>query len=157
MLTTDGRLTLRYRIFAQPRDILLPPPLPPGVGENLWQHTCCEAFIAAVNRPEYREFNFSPSGQSAAYRFTDYRQRDTGFSPSIHPQVSLHCLNNQIVLDAILDKNLLPSGLKLEIGLSCIIEATDRRKSYWALRHCAAQADFHQRQSFTLTLNTTPP
>lgn len=156
-LIADGQLTLQYRIFAQPRDLILPPKRSPGATDNLWQHTCCEAFIAAVNRPEYREFNFSPSSQWAAYRFTDYRQRDTEFLPPTHPQISLHCLNDQIVLDARLDKSLLPAGPSLLIGLSAIIETADGSKSYWALRHCTAQADFHHRQSFTLTLNTTPP
>lgn len=156
-LTADGHLTLQYRIFTQPLAILLAPPHPPGAADNLWQHTCCEAFIAAVNQPEYREFNFSPSRQWAAYRFTAYRQRDTSFSPPTHPQVSLRCLHDRIVLDAVLDKSLLPAGPTLQIGLSTVIEAADGSKSYWALRHCTAQPDFHHCQSFALTLNTAPP
>lgn len=156
-LTAEGQLTLQYRIGAEPRCILLPPQSTPEASDNLWQHTCCEAFIAAVNQPEYREFNFSPSRQWAAYRFTDYRQRDTRFSPPATPQVSLRCLNDQIVLDAVLDKKLLPASPTLLIGLSVVIEAADGSKSYWALQHCTPQPDFHHRQSFALALNSTPP
>ena len=41
--------------------------------DGLWRHTCFEAFIAAAVRPEYWEYNLSPSGAWAAYHFTGYR------------------------------------------------------------------------------------
>ena len=44
----------------------------PG-SDELWQHTCFEAFVRASSGSEYYEFNFSPSTQWAVYRFTDYR------------------------------------------------------------------------------------
>lgn len=40
----------------------------------LWHHTCGEWFIGEAGSPGYIEFNFSPSGHWAAYRFADYRQ-----------------------------------------------------------------------------------
>src|SRR5262245_35897185 len=50
----------------------IPAPRPPRVAERLWQHTCCEVFIARDGG--YREFNFSPSGEWAAYQFARYRE-----------------------------------------------------------------------------------
>jgi len=35
----------------------------PQAGEQpLWQHTCCELFVARRGTLAYREFNFAPSG-----------------------------------------------------------------------------------------------
>lgn len=153
----DGALLLRYRIAAAAAALRLPPPQAPGPADNLWQHTCCEAFIAAVNLPEYREFNFSPSGQWAAYRFSDYRQPDPAFQPASAPLVELDCGAGYLELRARLDARLLPTGPQLQLGLTAVIEAADGSKSYWALRHAAAQPDFHLRQNFALTLPRNTP
>ena len=106
---------------------------------------------------KYRELNLSPSGQWANYRFIDYRQPDATFTPSTPPQITLHRRNDGFELNALLAKNQLPSNTTLNIGLAVVIENTDVSKNYWALQHCAKQPDFHLRQSFALTLHTTPP
>src|SRR5262245_25644347 len=46
-----------------------------AMADRLWEHTCCEIFIARTGLPAYHEFNFSPSGEWAAYAFTAYRER----------------------------------------------------------------------------------
>lgn len=138
------------------QDLLLPAPVLPPQADGLWQHTCCEAFIATVDCPEYREFNFSPSGQWAAYRFTDYRLRDVGFVPDGAPDISFRRLDDGFQLDALLAPELLPAGDSLQLGLTVVVEAANGDKSYWALTHCALQPDFHLRQSFTLTFNIRP-
>jgi hypothetical protein len=164
--TAGGALELSYRIRGAPGAILLPSPLPPGPADNLWQHTCCEAFIATTietragprgNPKKYLEFNFSPSGQWAAYRFSDYRERDTDFSPAAAPQMTLQVLPDGFQLNALIAPELLPADQTLMLGLTTVIEAADGSKSYWALRHCASQPDFHLRPSFTLPLNRNTP
>ena len=72
-------------------------------------------------------------------------------------QITLHRRNDGFELNALLAKNQLPSNTTLNIGLAVVIENTDGSKNYWALQHCAKQPDFHLRQSFALTLHTTPP
>jgi hypothetical protein len=156
-LSGDGGLALRYRVHGAPEAIRLPPPQPAGPADELWRHTCCEAFIATVDGPDYREFNFSPAGQWAAYRFTGYRERDAGFSPAAAPRISLQRLADGFQLDARLAPALLPAERTLALGLSTVIETSDGSKSYWALAHGAARPDFHLRQSFILTLNRNPP
>jgi hypothetical protein len=56
--------------------------------DELWRHTCFEAFVRTSPAPAYYEFNFAPSTQWAAYRF-DIRcnalndllpDRDTNFA-----------------------------------------------------------------------------
>ena len=126
-----------------------------GTVDGLWQHTCCEAFIAGKDCSAYREYNFSPSGQWACYRFTGYRQRDPAFTASSRPPIVLRPEADGFQLDATLPADLLPASQTLVIGLSVVIEAADGSKSYWALAHGASQPDFHLRQSFALTLHRT--
>lgn len=152
----DGGLVLSYRVTCPPTDLRLPASQPPGPADGLWQHTCCEAFVAEAGTA-YREFNFSPSGQWAAYRFTGYRERDAVSPPGAEPQLSFTPLADGFELRATLPAALLPPGNALQLGLTAVIEAADGNKSYWALAHCAAQPDFHVRQSFALTLKRNTP
>lgn len=156
VLTDDGALRLSYRLRGD--NILFPARTISGPADELWQHTCCEAFIGAVDTAEYREFNFSPSGQWAAYRFTEYRVRDTDFQPADAPQISIdQAPDGELRLTALLPRAVLPAGDELQLSLSCVIEHSDQGKTYWALEHCAAQPDFHQRLSFTLPLKAPKP
>ncbi len=154
-LTADGVLVLKYNVHGAPGRIRIPEALPSGAADDLWRHTCCEAFVAAVDGPEYREFNFSPSGQWAAYRFPSYRNRDSGFVPPAAPQLDFRSDAAGFQLTARIARELLPTAAAFNIGLSAVIEAVDGTMSYWALAHAGAQPDFHHRQSFTLTLE--PP
>lgn len=154
---TDDELSLRYFVHGDPAAICLPEPRPAQAADGLWQHSCCEAFIAAAEGTEYREFNFSPSRAWAAYRFTGYRQRDTGFAPAQPPQIALLQHANGFELTARLASELLPAGPEWQIGLTTVIEASDGSKSYWALTHAAAQPDFHLRPSFSLILKAARP
>lgn len=144
---------MSYRLTGDPLAIRLPAPAVAAQADGLWQHTCCEAFIAAVDGPEYREFNFSPSGQWAAYGFTDYRIRDAGFIPGSAPHISIRRLDDGFHLEALLDRELLPAADLLQLGMSVVVEGGNGDKTYWALTHCSPQPDFHLRQSFMLTLN----
>ena len=67
------RLMLSYTVTGKMSDILMPPVTAAARGEELWRHTCFEAFVRASSSAEYYEFNFAPSTQWAAYRFTSYR------------------------------------------------------------------------------------
>ena len=156
-LAENGNLALSYRLHGDPESIRIPEPALPSASDGLWQHTCFEAFVAAVDGPEYREFNFSPSGQWANYRFSAGRQRDFGFIPAVAPQIAFHRCTDGRRLDAVIASELLPAGAILNIGLAAVIEARDGSASYWALTHCAAQPDFHLRQSFSLTLQRPTP
>jgi hypothetical protein len=156
-LAEHGALALSYRLRGDPEGMRIPEPALPSATDGLWQHTCLEAFVAAVDSPEYREFNFSPSGQWASYRFSACRQRDFGFVPRVAPQIAFHRCADGFRLDAVIAPQLLPAGAILNIGLTAVIEARDGSKSYWALSHCAARPDFHLRQSFLLTLQRPTP
>lgn len=151
-LTAEGTLALCYELRGDVDKLRIPTPQPSGAADGLWQNTCCEAFVAAVDGAEYREFNLSPSGQWAAYRFLAYRERDAGFVPPVAPESAFRRTADGFRFTARIAPQLLPPASVFQIGLTLVLEATDSGKSYWALAHGAAQPDFHLRQSFTLTL-----
>ncbi len=151
-LSAGGVLVLGYDVRGEAGRIRIPETLPSGAADGLWRHTCCEAFVAAVDGPAYREFNVSPSGHWVAYRFSAYRERDAAFLPPAAPQIAVARDAGGFCLSARIARELLPAAIAVNIGLSAVIEAADGGKSYWALAHCATQPDFHHRQSFTLTL-----
>jgi hypothetical protein len=67
-----GHWALDYIVSAPVAALRLPPAAPPERTDRLWDATCFELFLL---RPDggYFEFNFSPSGQWAAYRFEAHR------------------------------------------------------------------------------------
>jgi len=136
--------------------LLIPKPPSETRSDGLWEHTCFEAFVAVAGNSAYREFNFSPSGQWAAYAFYGYRQPEaTPFSIQ-PPQISTRLSAGRLELTALIagDSLLYSTATgSLQIGLSAVIESTDTVegcRSYWALRHPAARPDFHHRDAFVL-------
>jgi len=147
---TPTQWQLRYTLEGAPHALRLPPPSPrPSPTDGLWRHTCFEAFVAAEGSPRYREFNFSPSGDWAAYAFSAPRQRDPSAPPAASPRI--HCTLDapqRLCVDVLLPAAGLPTA-DLILGLSAVIEAADGTLSYWALAHPRAQPDFHDRSGWT--------
>lgn len=143
-------LQLTYELHAG--DLRLPPPAPAQRSDLLWQHTCCELFIATVNRPNYREFNFAPSGAWAVYDFADYRQRLPDPALAAAPTMVWHSAGASHSLQVTLPAALLPPG-PWQIGLSTILENEAGELAYWALHHPGEQPDFHRRDAFTLLID----
>src|SRR4051794_8146482 len=67
------RLLLSYVVSGDVSGICLPAIVAAKRGEELWRHTCFEIFIRSSSGAEYYEFNFAPSTEWAAYRFSGYR------------------------------------------------------------------------------------
>lgn len=153
--TRDGALALAYVVNADIKKLRVPAGTAPSRADDLWRHTCFEAFIALKDGPAYYEFNFSPSGQWAVYGFRAYRERETLDDDGVAPETSVRIGNQTLVLDARVPLKRLPMlkpGAKLRLGLSAVIEGRDGALSYWALTHPAARPDFHHSDSFTLDL-----
>jgi hypothetical protein len=142
----EGGLTLRYRLAGNLEKILIPEVRPSAAVDGLWRHTCFEAF-AAAGTSAYREFNFSPSGEWAAYAFGDYRARmpwTIGAPPAIDVSRSPH----RLLLTARIAADDLPAGAPLRLGLTAVIESIDGDLSYWALHHSGERPDFHDPAGF---------
>ncbi|MDP3520287.1 MAG: DOMON-like domain-containing protein [Hydrogenophaga sp.] len=143
----DG-LVLRYEVTGQVDGIRLPPTAPPGPADGLWQHTCLEAFVSPVLAAHYRELNFSPSQQWAAYCFSAERQRDVDAETCrpAQPDIQITHRPQRLELRATLPEAALPPGPRLCLGLSAVIETQGGHLSYWALQHPRAERpDFHHR------------
>jgi hypothetical protein len=143
----DG-LQVAYVLDGDMERLHIPRPVPPRIAERLWQHTCCEIFIAREGLPGYREFNFSPSGEWAAYAFERYREGAP--STGVVPQIVVTGGPHRLELAATIP---LKDEGKLRIGLSAVVEEQSGRLSYWALRHAPGKPDFHHPDAFALELD----
>ncbi|MDP2073749.1 DOMON-like domain-containing protein [Hydrogenophaga sp.] len=151
---TAESLQLVYAIAGNIGALRVPAPTRPGPADGLWQHTCLEAFVSAEGDVAYREFNFSPSGQWAAYRFASERQRDTTTALEL-PVPAMHraFTPTLLTLDVHLPLAALPSSaVHLELALCAVIEEQDGRLSYWALQHPCERPDFHHPAARSLRL-----
>jgi hypothetical protein len=133
-------------------DVRMPPVMTPERADELWRHTCFEAFVRASSGPEYYEFNFAPSTQWAAYRFSSYRNgmraAEIG-APAIEVRSSPDCTTLQVSLELGRLPDL-PSEATWRLGLSALIEDQSGGKSYWALAHPPGKPDFHHADCFAL-------
>jgi hypothetical protein len=149
------RLKLVYRINGALNRLKVPVSSQPRHADGLWQHTCFEAFIKESGSSDYYEFNFSPSGEWAAYAFRSYRDGGRFDDDSMDPAISVNIEDDRLVFNAAIGLARLPairSATRLLIGLSAVIEAIDGSLSYWALKHPLDKPDFHHSDSFALEL-----
>jgi hypothetical protein len=158
--TCEG-LRLVYTVAGHIAGLRIPTATKPGPANGLWQNTCLEAFVAVDEDAGYREFNFSPSGQWAMYRFASERVRAFSDGDVDVPPVTHITLNaEQLTLTAELPWTALPAQApELCVGLSAVIEEANGRLSYWALHHPCERPDFHhpagRRLRLAMPLKTT--
>jgi hypothetical protein len=148
-------LALRYRLEGEIGRLHIPAPRPARIAEQLWRHTCFEAFVAPRGTSAYHELNFSPSGEWAAYAFERYRVGQPVTDASLEPQVAVRCEAGALELTATVRLARLgttPAGGPILLGLSAVMEERSGALSYWALAHPSEHPDFHDRRAFTLEL-----
>lgn len=153
--TPEGGLQLRYDLTADLTQLRIPAPQVPAEVNDLWKNICFELFVAVEGDTGYHEFNFSPSGQWAAYAFSNYRERSE-WTSSQAPYISISQTNTgHLILEAMITAADIPpniSGKPLQLGLTAVIEAEDGSCSYWALLHPSDHPDFHHRAGFACIL-----
>src|SRR3954469_573735 len=143
-----GGLQLRYVVEGDPARLVLPPAQEPCRSDGLWQTTCFELFLRDEGE-SYREFNFSPSGRWAAYRFRAYREGREPLGVDSPPVIGSSTEPFGLLLSVLVRVDVQPNA---RLGLSAIIEETGGRKFYWALAHPRGDPDFHHRDCFALDL-----
>ena len=121
--------------------------------DGLWRTTCFECFIAGTTSPAYWEINLAPSGHWQSYCFTAYRQGMVA-EQLVEELSSAVTVAGQTwrIEGCLAGLPPLAGDRPLVAGLTCVLEDGDGRKSYWALCHKGIQPDFHQRQSWIVTL-----
>jgi hypothetical protein len=138
-----------FGIGAPASRFVIPEPAEPRRADDLWRTTCFEAFLRVPGAEAYREWNFAPSGEWAAYDFTAYREGRTDAevaAPYIRAEDNFTwwAFGATISVDA--------KGA-WEFGLSAVLEEKDGPKSYWALAHPAGdKPDFHDAACFAAHL-----
>jgi hypothetical protein len=152
---SESRLELQYVISGDAlKNIIWPQHKSPSQPcDNLWQHTCFECFLANAAATGYFEFNFSPSGDWAAYRFDKYRSAMT------HAEIAAQAIQIQFshqTTQALMQVNVTtPQSWNLhnplDVAICAVIESDATH--YYALSHTADKPDFHQRDSFVLRLD----
>src|SRR5690348_13586948 len=142
-------LSVRYVLAGDLERLALPPRAAPARRDGLWRHTCFELFVASPLAPAYEEYNFSPSGEWAAYAFAGYREGGAALGCGA-PAIERRQEGRELALDAAIA---CAARGALWLGLSAVLEDANGVLSYWALRHAGAQPDFHHACSFALEVD----
>ena len=157
-----GILELSYNLRPAQRDgdllaVSLPSIQPSSVPmqgdrrDELWKHSCFEAFIGVPGSQQYWEFNVSPLGHWNLYSFESYRQGGSGLVEALPPSVTVRQTRRDCRCDVVLDlRPWWPIEGMPELGLTMVVEEINGRLSYWALSHPGDAADFHDRRSFLI-------
>jgi hypothetical protein len=150
----EDTLLLHYRLVGDLDSLVLPEPRLPVRADNLWRHSCFEAFVGRVASTGYREYNFAPSGAWAVYHFDAYRAGMRTDPWIVVPGVMTRRDASTFVMDAMVDIRWLTAsaGGAVRLGVTAVIEDKAGALSYWALRHPAEKPDFHHADSFVLEL-----
>ena len=146
--SSGGVLELRYTLKGELHRVRIPEPRRPLFADELWRHTCFEVFVRDQSSEAYHEFNFSPSGEWAAYAFSGYRQGMRSPEDFPRPQIALRREARALTLEAGVEIGSAPA----QLALSAVVEDTDGTVSYWALTHPSARPDFHHPDAFALHL-----
>lgn len=152
------RLVLSYLVTGRISDLHLAPVVAAARADELWRHTCFEAFVRTSPGAAYYEFNFAPSTQWAVYRFSGYRSGMRVASEIGAPRIEVQSSAERYRLQATLELDQLaglPRDAPWRLGLSALVEDRNGRPSYWALAHPPGKADFHHADCFAHELS--PP
>jgi hypothetical protein len=144
-------LDLSYVLIGDVTAIEFPAIVAPVRQDELWRHTCFEAFLWKSSGTEYYELNFSPSTQWAAYHFSSYRSGMREVAEINAVRIQTDARSSSFELQASVEPNRLLSleGSNIwRLGLSAVIEEKSGRKSFWALEHPPGKPDFHHSDGF---------
>jgi hypothetical protein len=148
-------LRLRYAVIGDVESLRLPEPVTPERADELWRHTCFEAFVAAPGG--YLELNFAPSRRWAAYRFSGYRSGMAAAEAAIQ---AIDVVRGSGRFDLAVTLDLSGAGLPdgpWSASLTAVVENATGRISYWALAHPPGKPDFHHPDSLVLDLPPPEP
>jgi hypothetical protein len=144
-----GGLDLRFVLTGDLARVALPARTLPARIDDLWKHTCFEAFVR-MDGEAYFELNAAPSTQWAVYRFDRYREGMSTAYEIAPPNFDVKQGDDRLELATTLA---LPHRTSTwRVGLSAVIEETNGAKSYWALAHAPGKPDFHHADAFALEL-----
>jgi hypothetical protein len=146
-------LLLRFAVRGAVQGIRLPPASTPAQRrDELWRHTCFEAFIRPSRSEAYHELNLSPSYDWAFYHFERWR---SGRSNPDLPALAFDYTGDPSLIQVRASMELgtlLSPAVPWQLNLTAVIEDEAGQLSYWALAHPADAPDFHHPDCFVLEL-----
>jgi hypothetical protein len=152
-MSEAGVIWLRYQVMGDVAQIQPPNNLDQlGRMDNLWRTTCFELFLRQPGQERYCEFNFSPSGNWAAYGFTSYRAGMDPLAMVQTPEIIMDVGDMHMDMEVTFGLPDLWVHNEFDAGLSAVIELRNGEKSLWALAHPAGKPDFHHRDCFMLKM-----
>ncbi|HSY07174.1 MAG TPA: DOMON-like domain-containing protein [Steroidobacteraceae bacterium] len=150
-----GRLQLLYALDADPARLRIPAERAAQRGDELWRHTCFEAFLRVTGTAGYCELNFAPSRAWAMYRFSARREGMAVITDARAPEIAVQRRPAGLTLAAtVVWRDLIRGAppLSVRMAAAAVLEDEGGSLSYWALRHPPGKPDFHHPDSFTLEL-----
>ena len=154
-IPSPGLLALRYVLRADMPRIRVGSETTPGAADELWKHTCFEAFIQPGDSRGYYEFNFAPTRQWAVYRFSAYREGMTPMNLANPAEVTVQKGHDHLELQAIFP---LPfsatagAAPRARLAVTAVVEEESGRLCYWSGRHPQGKPDFHHQDGFAFEL-----
>jgi hypothetical protein len=133
--------------------VRLPGAGPAGFRDGLWRHTCFELFLKA-DGSSYLEYNLSPQGAFAVYRFADYRVGRLALADAGPTSVALTRSAQALRFEAELPLPEEFAVLTLRAALAVVVEDEAGTLSYHALAHPAPAPDFHAAGAFRLAIGS---
>ena len=138
-----------FGVGAPASRFVIPAPVDPKRADDLWKTTCFEAFLRVPGALSYREWNFAPSGDWAAYDFTAPREGRTDAEVAA-PYLRVEDNFTWLAFGATISVD---AAGAWELGLSAVLEEADGTQSYWALAHPnEGKPDFHDPACFAAHL-----
>ncbi|MGZ3788543.1 MAG: hypothetical protein ACXVLQ_08480 [Bacteriovorax sp.] len=123
---------------------------------QLWEKTCFEFFLKN-EEGSYVEFNFSPNFEWNCFYFQKKGDAIKEWETMNRPATEILLSIDHYFLFVEMRKELFPKGFfdtstQLQAGITSVIKDVKGGLSYWALTHKDTRPNFHQFDSFTITL-----
>ena len=135
-----------FGVGAPAKRFVIPTLTEPWRADDLWQTTCFEAFLRGGASDAYREWNFAPAGNWAAYDFSKRREGQTRAEVGSPPYIRMEDNFTWWTVGATIAVN---AGRDWHLGLSAVLEEADGSQSQWALAHPPGdKPDFHDPDCF---------
>jgi hypothetical protein len=154
----SGAIVFRYVLRAEMSRVRVPAAEIAGAAgraNDLWKHTCFEAFIVVAGTAGYYELNFAPSRRWALYRFDAYREGMASPRIGVAPEIAVRRFDDRLEVDATVqlrELSILRGAWRLNLSLTAVVEDDSGTLSYWALKHAPGKPDFHHPDGFVLEL-----
>lgn len=149
LVLATNSLSFRYHVRGDIQGLRIAKRGPDVRMDELWRHTCFEAFVSPSGAARYVEFNFAPSTAWAAYSFDSYRLGMKPLTPMKTPTIQILSSSDELsVTVGVQTKSL---RFDSAVGLATVIEDSSGALSYWALAHPNAKPDFHDQKGWSGT------